>query len=104
MKRMERVCGPATLFTFLTRKKIKDKKRQPGKVKKRKPGKHDRMIDEHAERSDDSDDDAAARLRRSSSLAAGPAGSVRSHGLQLLGMMRKNISGRPSFTRHGAGP
>lgn len=68
-----------------------------------KPGKHDRMIDEHAERSDDSDDDAAARLRRSSSLAAGPAGSVRSHGLQLLGMMRKNISGRPSFTRHGAG-
>jgi len=48
--------------------------------------------------SDDSDDDVARiRGRTSESSFAGP--TVRSHGLSLLGMMRRNISGK-TMGRH----
>ena len=68
------------------------------------PGKKDHMFkDGDATDDSDDDDDGPAKLRRSSSLEGGDLASVRSHGLQLLGMMRKNISGRPSLRHGGAG-
>ena len=69
------------------------------------PGKKGLMFDD-GDATDDSDDDdekGPAKRRTSSSLGGGDLASVRSHGLQLLGMMRKNISGRPSLRHGGAG-